>query len=108
MAKTQDPREAYLEAVRSHREAVNADYAEREARSKPTPTPEELARASVGLHTDVKEDDGSGPGLIPVTKMVESDESGIYETRDYDIEQTTDEEGNVTHRRRGRPRKSAE
>jgi len=105
MAKDVDAREDYLERVKAHREYHNALYAEREAASKPTPTPDELARASVGLSVEL-EPDGSGPALIPMTVLVEADESGVFaklpEPEEY--EEIDPHTGAVT-RKRGRKRK---
>jgi len=58
-----------------HRAAVTqkrtADYYEKSAASKPTPTQRENDLARVGaLDIDSKEDDGSGPNMVPVTVMV--------------------------------------
>jgi hypothetical protein len=49
----------------------NAEFYEQEAAGKPTPTQHESDLAKVGaLDIDAKEDDGSGPQMVPVTIRV--------------------------------------
>jgi hypothetical protein len=91
-APTAEQLKAQQEAARAQREAAQktateavdartalsqkrtADYYEKAAAAKPTPTPKEIDLAIMGVHTDEHEDDGSGPQLVPVTIMVPQQE----------------------------------
>jgi len=84
MAKDAHPAQAGLD----HREKVKneqvADYYARSEAAKPTPTPEEIDRAKLGMPVDEKEPDGSPPEHETVRRVMESRIPGAnpYDVRD--------------------------
>jgi hypothetical protein len=93
---TPEQNKQQMEAARASREAAqktatervdaqtaatqksNEKFYEDEAKGKPTPTPHEIDLAkSGGLDIDAKEDDGSGPEMVPVTIRVPSREGDL-------------------------------
>jgi hypothetical protein len=91
------------------RDQIVADYYERSAAAKPTPTQRECDLIRTGAMTvdDEKEDDGSGPEGDHVRRILEAKVPGNnpYETR---MENGTVEgqEGQPVRRGPGRPRKT--
>jgi len=58
------------------------EHDERLAGARPTPTQDEIDAARNGLHSMVKEDDGSGPERVGVQRTMAAGSGAPYKTRD--------------------------